>query len=1521
MQTEIIFSTIRSYKGDQRKGFEELCCQLYSLESPEEGARFVRKGGAGDAGVECYWILKSGVEHGLQAKYFTRFADEHWTQVDDSVQTALLKHPRLTKYIICIPDNLRDRRATLRSGKKEKSQQESWDEHVLKWQINARKNGMEVEYVLWNEFELTTRLTSEDPQYSGRALYWFNEHILSPGWFRKKFEISRDDLRGRYTPNHNVELSLEELFHALAWDEAYTNKFISQRMSINRAVEGFSGAAAIELFSSIQVMVNRACEHAKKAGAISDSIYKETPDGLTTKSYLLELKSTNDVLEETRRCILDLPSRPDEKDANKRRQDVNHALIRLGDVSDTVSSLEETLNSKYFQSAITRAAMVLGEAGTGKSHLLCRAADEFTGKEIPVVFLLGHYFDKGNPWDSILSRLDLRDCSVEIFLGALESAAQSSGTRAFIMIDAINEGDAHSIWRENLAGFLREASQFPRIAVVFSCRSIYEKRLVPPTIGSEALVRLEHKGFRGHEDAAAVAYLDKRGIDRPSSPISSSEFSNPLFLKTVSDALVSRGEKSFPKGMKGVSRLFEFYAESLDQNLVGKLSVDTQHPIAIRALKSIAGKMAEAGSEWIIRSSAKAILRRIIPGREDDLLRALISEGALIDDLRYKSNGDEDDVGIDIIRFTYQRFSDHFISKKLLENNLKKSDPKAGFKKGSKLFSFIASDNRYGIAGVLEMMSIQVPELCGRELIALLPRNLQDDWIIMKSFMESILWRRPDCITKETIRWFNEVGSQAGEDSRENVLLRVATEPEHGFNADFLHANLMKRPITRRDSTWSVAVARIYGNEESAIEILINWAWEGHLDTIEDKRTELCGTVLTWLFTTTHRMVRDRATKALARLLVDKLHIAKNLLEKFEGVDDLYVTERLCAAIYGAVLNSANKKGLPELVSFLYGKQFQLGRPTPHILLRDYARGIIEFSDHVKCLPSHVDMIKVRPPYKSLWPLHMPTKKEMNIYSEGRDSIYFSTHYDDFNHYTINPVCEWSITPLSEKDLIKSGSIYNDFVNKLKKSGNKKAIRLFTKYDTSQKIVEDEKEGEDRLKYFMQSFSDEKFRDIIEKDRESREKLEKQIVSLLSNEQTRIFRNVMKPHIDYVTNRKDKSGFVLRFSKDDAAQWICKRAHDLGWTKELFEETDRGLQTRLDRGRPTIERIGKKYQYLAFHELMARLSDNVHLTREYSNDELQKYDGPWQFTERDVDPSIFIRKTKYDGWADYGKSTWWKPKNILLGETKVESRTKWLWDKKEDIPTIEDQVIVRNPQTGDRWAVLDSFWKTKERGDGTSENSLGIRAVWLRIQSALLRKSDLKSLLRHLDKKNLCPGDEFKAQEVYGNFYLAEYPWHPAAEIVSKEWQKSDGYGRGSVPVDRLVMTTEYVLEKGERDLAIERSMTIKIPSPWLMNRLGIQLINKEFIRYVNFEGKKVFFDPSITEEGASASLIHLDTLKNLIEKDKLIVIWAIGGEKTVYQPLYYGHNNYSGVYYWDGETVKGKTWVFETRLDEPRKL
>ena len=60
---DINFSNIRTHDGSKESGFEELVCQLAHLQKPENALRFIRKEGAGgDAGVECYWVLKDGSE-------------------------------------------------------------------------------------------------------------------------------------------------------------------------------------------------------------------------------------------------------------------------------------------------------------------------------------------------------------------------------------------------------------------------------------------------------------------------------------------------------------------------------------------------------------------------------------------------------------------------------------------------------------------------------------------------------------------------------------------------------------------------------------------------------------------------------------------------------------------------------------------------------------------------------------------------------------------------------------------------------------------------------------------------------------------------------------------------------------------------------------------------------------------------------------------------------------------------------------------------------------------------------------------------------------------------------------------------------------------------------------------------------------------------------------------------------------------------------------------------------------------
>ena len=55
-------------------------------------------------------------------------------------------------------------------------------------------------------------------------------------------------------------------------------------------------------------------------------------------------------------------------------------------------------------------------------------------------------------------------------------------------------------------------------------------------------------------------------------------------------------------------------------------------------------------------------------------------------------------------------------------------------------------------------------------------------------------------------------------------------------------------------------------------------------------------------------------------------------------------------------------------------------------------------------------------------------------------------------------------------------------------------------------------------------------------------------------------------------------------------RFVLNRVFELGWTSELFGEFDRHAESHSTNYRTShkAERIGKKYQWLAYHEVLAR---------------------------------------------------------------------------------------------------------------------------------------------------------------------------------------------------------------------------------------------------------------------------------------------------------------------------------------------
>ncbi len=199
---------LRPWDGSQQTAFEKLCVQLFGHEPMPEGSKFIAKG-APDAGVEAYWALPNKNEHGIQAKFFLNaLTDSQWKQIEESFYNAIIRHPRLVKYTVCIPQDRSDPRLESQRWFMDK-----WNEHVTKWTEYARKQGVEVEFEYWGESEIFDRLSRDE--HHGRFLFWFNEKLFTFEWLDSRVKETVANVGPRYTPQLNVEVPIASTFEGL----------------------------------------------------------------------------------------------------------------------------------------------------------------------------------------------------------------------------------------------------------------------------------------------------------------------------------------------------------------------------------------------------------------------------------------------------------------------------------------------------------------------------------------------------------------------------------------------------------------------------------------------------------------------------------------------------------------------------------------------------------------------------------------------------------------------------------------------------------------------------------------------------------------------------------------------------------------------------------------------------------------------------------------------------------------------------------------------------------------------------------------------------------------------------------------------------------------------------------------------------------------------------------------------------------------------------------------------------------
>ncbi len=510
------WTNLRPWRGSQHTAFEELCCQLAAHESAPVGAQF-RRVGAPDAGVECVWHDPTGGDRGWQAKFFLApLGPGEWRQLDESITRALNAYPNLVSYTICLPIDRPD--ARLRN---QQSMMARWNARVERWTDQAHALGRSVTFYYWGESEIAERLARRE--HAGRAYFWFTSDVLGPEWFTKRFSIARANAGPRYSPELHVGLPISDVFDGLARNPRFAKRIRRQWGNVRR-----------EVGRALPPSVRRGRDMPASTGGRT---VRNDDSSSVPRTSDLESRTSADRVHATATRVRELLDRignmlPQLEMAPTRRlplTELDTEAVALGEAlgelteafeearelasipadenaiqieSKSAGSYAGNLPFEYERAAVWRsraelrdfrtllkddgaavandpALLITGDAGTGKTHLFCDIANRAVTRGDPCVLLLGQQLTRADPWKQMCDQLQLDCPTADQFLGALTAAAEVSGRRALLLIDALNEGDGRHLWRHQLAGVLTTIAAYPWVAVGLSVRTSYEPVVIP----------------------------------------------------------------------------------------------------------------------------------------------------------------------------------------------------------------------------------------------------------------------------------------------------------------------------------------------------------------------------------------------------------------------------------------------------------------------------------------------------------------------------------------------------------------------------------------------------------------------------------------------------------------------------------------------------------------------------------------------------------------------------------------------------------------------------------------------------------------------------------------------------------------------------------------------------------------------------------------------------------------------------------------------------------------------------------
>lgn len=1227
-------------------------------------------------------------------------------------------------------------------------------------------------------------------KYPYLGSYYFGNHSIQREWFVKHTRHMLDELGDRYNRNFNVETTSSNELSLFIQDQGASECLNAKKAKLLDSINKLSGRSdnrdylrkLEEVISTLPDVDNKtfyqSVEWGEKirlaVGSFLDIFQEERKrlEAKREKQYALACDNKSDIKER--------------EEAQRKYHDLGDQIYDL----DMLMQLPEKVafSEKEKQLLYGDVLIIHGDAGIGKSQLLASKMKNLLEEDRAGLLLVaGIYFTADPIHVQIMKNLEL-DYSFEDLIDILETIGERDNCIVPIFIDALNETWNRQLWKSGLPMIIDKIKESHMVKIILSYRTEYQQSVLPDSLleGESDIVTIHHRGFADNSISAVREFLNYYNI--PFTPLDyfGYEMSNPLFLTlycetyngeevglpTLYDRMVKYANDNIYRAFREELKS-KGYTENDD--ILSPLFMEIAGWLVSKEEKSISQKDLTQLSFWNEYGlTAVPLVRHLV---REHILHEFIFEGK------------------NKFFFAFDQMNDYYCAKAVMKKFHSKNEICEYLSKnilGIKNGMLHKAWNIDLFINACALYAEEYREEC-IDIIAEL-EDPNDRRQVFSRYIDSFQWR--DTRYLPATDYFESLLKKypCSPEALWSMLIGNSVKVFHPLNADFLHNILLRYKLNDRDCLWTIYINKLTQNDEDRIIQLIQMYNKGEeLIITNEKQLELLLTLFGWILTSSNRCLRDHTSKAMIEIMKGHFELCQNILEKFKDVNDPYVIQRLYGVVFGACCKRENGKSLRALAEYVFQTVFNQEKVYPDILLRDYARLIIErFLYEEPKYTGLIDRAKIIPPYNS------------DPIPEIGDQHYLEKKYTGAMFW------------LMKSMRFDGMGMYGDFGRYVFQSA---------------------------LHYF---------------------------------------------EVD------DKEIFNY------AVYYILT---ELGFSEEYFGTHDIQCGS-YDRSQTIkIERIGKKYQWIAMYNVLARVSDHCKMIDRwnYPKKEDIQFEGAWEPYVRDFDPTlnsnfmfcdIAPKFDELEEFADKGRAEI-RSSDILT----VDAQKAWLETKSVFLDELKDTLILTD-HCGIKWICLTKYCDTGCK-DLRTEKLL----IWSWLYAYFVSPEQADEFSRCVERgQSVITGDTASHHETY-TVFNREYPWSPSC-------RESNENAWADVQIEKemgkILHTTTDLLWEEEYDATKETTISRSIPCAELIEKMNLRQ-QKEDGFYYDLNGKLAAFDTDFTQN-INCVVVRKDVLDTFLVLTGMKLIWLVDAEKEIHAGDYSITNwsDWEAVFTYEGDNITG---------------